>query len=248
MIARRISAARAATALTLFVSVLVVAPDADARVRPFLYGGGSGVHTLREEQDALLNPVERKSWLESWEAGAGFHASSDKEVEPQWLRPSWEVRVRAGYMSGGLDDVHAEFQRDSAPFYGRVADEKYDYSGVQLSATAVARLHDMFAVYVGPGLQRLKLRGELSEDWSGDIPEFCFDCLDREDKSEGTVLYGVIEVGARLTPLAFPAAIEAFWIPHRVQMSSTIRPGPQGWIGDFAELNASVGARVTYDF
>lgn len=248
MIARHISAAGAVSIVGIAFVALGVAGTADAKVRPFVYGGGSSMHTIREEEDELLLPVERKSWLESWEAGAGLHVFSETPAAPRWLRPVWEVRVRGGFMSGGLDDVHVEVHRDRAPFYDAVIDEKYDYSGLQFGAVAVARFHEMLGIYLGPSLQRIKLRGELSEDWSGDIPEFCTTCVDREDDSEGTVLYGLIEVGARLTPLAFPAALEAFWIPHRVQMSSTIRPGSEGWIGDFAELNASVGARITYDF
>ncbi len=128
-------------------------------------------------------------------------------------------------------------------------EETFEYSGWALSPAAVVHLHPVLGLFVAPTIQRLQFEGHEVQDWEGDIPDF-FPAEDSEGTANGTLIYGSVEVGARLHPIpALPSAgVELYWVPKRVQMSSTQESNDSGYVANFAKLHSSAGVRLTYDF
>lgn len=230
------------------VASLLVATGASAEVNPFVSVGGATFQTIREEQDLFLNPVEVENWQEGWEFGVGISAVSPGNA-PSFTSPQWEARIRLNRMGGELKTVVTDFARTQAPFYSLHAEETFEYSGWMLSPAAIVRLHSLFGIYAAPTIQRLEFKGHEVQDWEGDIPIF-FPVEDSEGTAKGTLIYGSIEVGTRfhLIPKLPSAGIELYWVPKRVQMSSTQESNDSGYVANFAKLHSSVGARLTYDF
>ncbi|MEZ4653008.1 MAG: hypothetical protein R3E12_05205 [Candidatus Eisenbacteria bacterium] len=228
--------------------LLSAASISSAEVSPFVTLGGSTIHTVREDFDLFFNPIEIEHWKQGWEAGAGLSVTTPGDA-PRLLHPQWEARIRLSRVAGKLAGITSDFARTQAPFYSAHFEETFEYSGWMLSPAAVMSVHPMLGVYCAPTIQRLKLKGHEIQDWEGDIPIF-FPVEDSEGTANGTVINGLIEVGARVHPLQqFPAAaLELFWVPKRVQMSSTQESNESGYVANFARLYASVGARLTYDF
>jgi hypothetical protein len=223
--------------------------EANAEVNPFLSVGGASVQTIREEQDFFFNPVEVEKWRTGWEVGLGISAIPSDAGVPSFSHPQWEARVRLSRVGGELESVVTDFARTQAPFYSMHGVETFEYSGWTLSPAALVRVHPKLGVFAAPSIQRLKFEGHEVQDWEGDIPDF-FPAEDSEGSAKGTVIYGAIEVGARVNPIpALPAAgLEIYWMPKRVQMSSTQESNDTGYVANFAKLHSSVGARLTYDF
>ena len=224
-------------------------PTANAEVNPFLSVGGTTVQTIRDEQDLFFNPVEVEKWRTGWEVGVGISAVPSDAGVASFRHPQWEARVRLHRVGGELESVITDFARTQAPFYSMHGAETFEHSGWALSPAALVRLHPRLGLYAAPSIQRLRFEGHEIQDWEGDIPDF-FPVEDSEGTAKGTVIYGAIEVGARVNPIpTLPAAgFELYWIPKRVQMSSTQESNDSGYVANFAKLHSSVGARITYDF
>jgi len=229
-------------------AILWSAEEAEARIYPFAYLGGSTVKTVREEQDELLNTREIEKWRQGWSAGAGMRLLALQGDEMGAQRPRWEIRLKLAASGGEFEDVRVEFTRDREPIYQAVTNDTFEYLGFSLGGTALARVHPLIGFFAGPSIQRIKLKGDRNRTWEGTIPDFCGSCGPFEGDAEATVIYGLFEVGARFETDRTPAAIEIFWIPKRVQMSSTQTVDSDGYRADFADLASSVGLRFTYDF
>jgi hypothetical protein len=217
----------------------------------FVFGGGSTVRTLRQEQDELLNNHERVNWEGSWEGGVGLRIFPGRNGSGLEIAgpPAWEVRLRGGPIRGDLKNTRVVFSRQSPPIYTATSTEKFNYSGWGISATLVTRVFSWVGLFAGPGIQSIKLKGELNRVWEGEVPtEICPDCGSRTGKNDASVLYRVLEVGARLTPGPTPVGVELFWVPNRVRMSTTETVGADDYQPNFAELKGAWGLRFTYDF
>jgi len=222
---------------------------AQAEVNPFVSVGGARVQTIRDELDFFFNPIEVENWRTGWEVGVGVSAIPSDAGMASLRRPQWEARIRLSRVGGELEPVITDIVRTQAPFFSMHGVETFEYSGWTLSPAALVRVHPRLGLYASPGIQRLRFEGHLVEDWEGDLPDF-FTAEDREGTAKGTVIYGAIELGTRVNPIpSLPAAgLELYWIPKRVQMSSTQESNATGYVANFAKLHSSVGARVTYDF
>jgi hypothetical protein len=242
------SATRRIASSVVAVASFLIATGAAAEVNPFVSVGGATFQTIREEQDLFLNPLEVEHWQGGWEFGVGISAVSPGNA-PSFSHPQWEARIRLNRMGGELKTVVTDFARTQAPFYSLHAEETFEYSGWMLSPAAIVRLHSLFGIYAAPTIQRLAFEGHEVQDWEGDIPIF-FPVEDSEGTAKGTLIYGSIEVGTRfhLIPKLPSAGIELYWVPKRVQMSSTQESNDSGYVANFAKLHSSVGARLTYDF
>lgn len=236
------------SAVLLCTALGALSVDAQAKTGWFLYGGGSTIQTEREDLDELLYPIEIHDRKPGWEAGAGVRFHPGANTEPSLGHPVWELRIRGGLSGGSLEDLRVVFSREDPPIYTAVTTEEFSYSSWNVTAIALARVHSVVGLYAGPGLHRVRFKGEMNRDWDGEIPNFCFDCGDAQGETDETVIYGLFEVGTRLTPLELPAALELFWIPARIPMSSNKILGDDGYNPNFAELNDSWGARLTFDF
>ncbi|MEZ4649916.1 MAG: hypothetical protein R3E97_14225 [Candidatus Eisenbacteria bacterium] len=222
---------------------------AEAVTKFFAYGSGASVQTERTDDD-ILNPQEIKEWEPGWQLGLGLrvHSASARTVAD---KPKWEARLRLGYMQGQLADIRYEFARDRAPIYDWNSLETTDVTGFTLGATVVSRLTSSVGVFVGPAIERIKLKADYRRTWNGTVPDYYNGTIyggDREADAEGTAIYGLLEVGARVEPAFSPVALEVFWVPRRVRMSTTQTVDDDGYKADFADLNAGVGLRATYDF
>lgn len=236
-------------ALIAMLATLAVTTAARAETGWFAYGAASGVRSVREELDVLLYPIEVETWESGWELGGGLRIFSQTGMTQG--RPKWEIRLRTGASGGSLQDVHVEYGRTpptQPPLYTAVTDETFTYSAWVLGATALANVHPKIGLFAGPVLQRVTFKGELDRVWDGDIPNFCFDCGDAQGSTDSTVIYGLLELGARITPLARPIGLEVFWAPRRITMSSDLQVGDDGYSPNFADLDTSWGARLTWDF
>ena len=222
---------------------------AEAKVYPFAYLGGATIKTVREDRDELLNVNEIKSWRQGWSAGGGLRLLAAQEGAIADERPRWEIRVKLEASGGELEDIRVEFTRDRPPVYDVLTVDTFDYSGWAVGGMALARVLPQVGFFAGPSIQRIKLTGSRNRTWEGTVPDFCGStCGDFKGDAEATVIYGTFEVGTRLETDRTPAALEIFWIPKRIQMSSTQTVDNGGYRAVFAELSSSVGVRLTYDF
>ncbi len=235
------------------VSGLFITSDsASAEVGFSLFGSGSSVQNVRSDTDELLLPIEVKDWKGSWHAGVGARLSSSTAGRVGG-EPRWETRLRLGYGQGSMEDVRVDFTNTSSqtPPYSWKLVESFEYTSVSLNATVLARLHERIGVFIGPGIERVSFTGDFNRAWTGAIPDYCVGttyCGDRVADAEGTGIYGSLELGVAIptgTPLS---AIELFYVPRRVQMSVTQTVDEDQYKANFADLDASYGIRLTYDF
>jgi hypothetical protein len=99
-----------------------------------------------------------------------------------------------------------------------------------------------FGGFVGPVLQSVKY--EANRSWEGETD--CTLCGPGKDKS--TSRYGALEVGAHYTLRQIPLRLEGFWVPRRVNLSTTHIIESENYKANFASLKASTGARVSWEF
>ncbi|MCA9757364.1 MAG: hypothetical protein KDA27_16290 [Candidatus Eisenbacteria bacterium] len=215
----------------------------------FAYGSGASIQTERMDDD-LINPQEIKDWEPGWQLGAGLRIHS-ANVRMVGGKPMWEARIRAGYLQGKLADVQYEYSHLSDPVYDVSTLETADVTGVTIGATVVSRLTSSLGVFVGPMIERVKLKADYTRKWNGTVPDYYNGTIyggDREADAEGTAIYGSLEVGARVEPAFSPLALEVFWVPRRVRMSTNQIVDEDAYKADFADLNAGIGLRASYDF
>lgn len=218
-----------------------------AAMRPYLVAGAATTRAEKEELDDFLDPYTVSESTPSWEAGGGlrFFPRLDDEGQPfrSGVAP-WALRLHFGLGGGDLDGVTVSGRRfvdgDSFEF---TSVEAYSYSSWTLGAAFQVNLHPRAGVFLGPSLQSVTIDGERT--WTG--PEGCAECGDAKESS--TIRYGLLELGGRVRPGAWPLYLEASWIPARVELSTTqIRESDNWSTVNFASFKRSFGLRLAYDF
>jgi hypothetical protein len=217
---------------------------ARAAVSPFVYGGASATYNEKDDTDLLLDPITIKDHRGSWEAGLGARFFSRQSLDAGG-RPRWEIRPRLGWGGGNLAGVVVSVDRSNERRnrYSFTSAEEFRWRSWQASATFLVRPLPRIGLYAGPGLQSVVFRA--TRTWTGTIPQFCSDCGDGKDKI--TVRYGLLEVGAHVDPFSLPVSFETYWIPKRVDLSTT-RRGQAEYKANFPKLTESFGGRLVVSY
>lgn len=223
--------------------VLGSASGASAAADPFFYVGGHTSTTekiIEDDRERLLEPYTVDGSSANWEVGGGV------AIRPAAVdgRARWEIRARYGLGGGDLDG-NTLVQTDPDPNRNFTIRESFDYKSWSAGVSFVRSLHPQIGLFVGPTLQSVEF--EAKRDWSGAIPQYCYDCGSGKDRT--TVRYGSLEVGARYRPTTLPIHVEGTFIPKRFDLSRSRRTG-EGitYRANFADLTRAVGLRLTYDF
>lgn len=245
---------RSMAILSFAILLTVNASPSVAEIDYFAVAGGSTVQATRTtvvtdpERNLFQDEVEVVSWKENWSVGGGVRIYSapgpERSLGP--ADPGWEIRFRLGFGGGNLQESR---EAKSTETYTVSGVETFDYTDWSLGGSFVTRILRGVRVFAGPTIQSVSFEGKLDRSWEGEIPspQVCGDCGPKQGKSDSRVVYGLLEVGSRLTPLIEQIGLEIFWIPGRVKMSKEQRKDGD-FTADFPELDSSWGARLTYDF
>jgi len=241
----------AVTTLTALAS-MACATSAQARLHPFVFGGGQQTRTEKEDFDVLLDPITIRGDEAAWEAGFGLRFFSSKDIGHLPLAsgatgiPRWEVRPRIGFGGGDLEGTEVRVARQQQG--GDIEysfRERFETSSWHAAVSFLVNLHPTIGLFAGPSVQTVDF--EAKRDWEGQIPLFCGSCGDGKDQTR--LRYGLLEVGAQLRPTRWPIGAELYWIPKRFELSTNRRTTQDQTYGaNFATLTRAFGGRIVVEF
>ncbi len=237
------------------VGLLLEAGSSRAVVRPFVYGDLRWTPTQTQELDYFAPNSRPPDWtitvpwkaMPSWEAGGGvrFYSRFNPDGSPLVGDPRWELRVRFGLGRGSLPGklIHGDvggLSGQPAPF---TSQETYKDTNWTLGADLCFRLLWRAGIFFGPVFQSITTSGD--RNWIGPTT----DPSSGDATDQSTLRYSMVELGARVKPLAAPLTLEAYWVPKRFQLSTTHILQSTNWqTATFPSFEHTLGFRVSLDF
>jgi hypothetical protein len=241
--------------VTVFLGAVALASTAEAAVRPFVLAGGSAIRAEKTDLDEWLDEYTIRERGKDWEAGGGLRfipgtsksSAANRAGAASAGESPIEMRLRFTLGGGGLPDTRFSGQRSFGFSYPPrsflvSSRETFSYSSWAIGGFFSARLYHRAGFYVGPILQTVNYKADRA--WTG--PTECTQCGPATDKA--TSRYGAVEAGAHYTLHQFPLRLEGFWIPKRVNLTTTHKLKSANYQANFASFKGSLGARLAWEF
>lgn len=239
---------RAASWVPLALALLLASADARGAVRFLAYAGGSATTHEKSDLNENLDPYTIRDDTGSWEFGGGVRlfTRTGPDGRPLSGDPRWEVRGILGLGGGDFPGTTVQGRRSVYPYqysYEFVSKESYSYTYWTLAGLFLVNVRHDVGVFIGPAVQSVTTKAKRK--WTG--PSECSECGDARDES--TERYGSLELGPRWKPAFLPVSLEAYWIPTRIELSTTHILQSDNWTtANFPSLTRTFGARVVYEF
>jgi hypothetical protein len=240
-----------------FLCVLAFGSTAEAAIRPFVLAGGSAIRAEKTDLDEMLDKYKIRESGRGWEAGGGLRlvpgasgsSAADRSSTVSAGESPIEMRLRFTLGGGGLPDARFSGRRFSGSIFSYpvrsfavTSRERFTYSSWALGGFFSARVYQRVGFYLGPVLQTVKYQADRA--WTGSTD--CTQCGPAKDKA--TSRYGALEVGAHYTLHQFPLRLEGFWVPRRVNLTTTHIVQSENYQANFASFKGSFGARASWEF
>jgi hypothetical protein len=236
-----------------FLCALIFASTAEAVIRPFVLAGGSTTRAEKTDLDEMLDTYTIREAGRSWETGGGLRFIPGKsgpgasDTNRRYLvgEDPIEIRLRFTLGGGGLSGTQFNGTRPDRSFrrfFPVSSRERFVYRSWALGVLFSARVYDSLGFFLGPVLQTVKY--EADRTWVGWTD--CANCGPAKDKA--TSRYGALEAGAHYTLHQLPLRLEGFWVPRRVNLTTTHIVQSENYKANFASLKGSFGARVVWEF
>ncbi len=242
-------------AVIIALGLATLASAADAAIRPFVLAGATAIRTEKTDLDEMLDEYTIQEDSKGWEVGGGLRLVSatgesggaDHGGVPSWGERAIEMRLRLTVNGGSLPDVNFSGQRSSGFSYpprsfSVTSRETFDYISWALGGFFSARVYRGAGFYLGPVVQSVSYEADRS--WTG--PTDCTQCGPGGDKA--TDRYGAFEAGLHYTLRRLPLRLEGWWIPKRVNLSTTHIVRSDNYQANFAAFKESMGGRVSWEF
>ncbi len=241
--------------VVVILCAVALTSTAEAAIRPFVLAGGSAIRAEKTDLDEMLDEYTIRERGRGWEAGGGLRflpgasgsSAADRRSAALAGESPIEMRLRFTLGGGNLPDTRFSGPRSSGFSYPPrsflvSSRERFTYSSWALGGFFSARVYDRVGFYVGPVLQTVEYKADRA--WTG--PTDCTQCGPAKDKA--TSRYGALEAGAHYTLRQFPLRLEGFWVPKRVNLTTTHIVRSENYKANFASFKGSLGARVSWEF
>jgi hypothetical protein len=239
--------------LAACLCLLAPATRSEGAIRPFVLAGGSALKAEKTDLNEWLDKYTVRQSGGSWEAGGGLRlvpgvsesSRADQGANGPAARSPIEIRLRLTLGGGGLPGAQFVGERVDYSFRHRFpvsSRERFTYRSWALGAFFSTRVYDSLGFFLGPVLQTVNFEADRS--WSGRTD--CPQCGPAKDKA--TSRYGAMEAGLHYTLHQYPLRFEGYWVPKRVDLTTTHILQSENYEANFATFKSSFGARASWEF
>jgi hypothetical protein len=227
------------------ISVVLAGTPAVASLHPFVSGGYQRVQWEKKERNALMDMVTLRDGANAWEARGGVSLSApsrdDRPSGSSALSFLLSVGAGGGSLPGNSVVNGSRFDGRRAVTYSST--ETYKYTWWSVGPALMIRLPERVSISIGPSLQSVIFKAKRT--WDG--PSGFSESGPAEDKM--TVRYGLLELGARVSPRSFPLFLEGSWTPFRASLSTSHELVSNNWTtANFSSFTNSLSVRLGYEF